>query len=111
MRLGLGSHTNTLLQAAFFAVSDLIPLEDALDKMKDAARKTYFAKGDDVIAQNIAAIEAGAKEMVKIDVPEAWADIPETPNAAIKILNAALEEESDKKYGANGIAAAAKGGA
>ena len=111
MRLGLGSHTNTVLQAAFFAVSDLIPLEDALDKMKEAARKTYFAKGDDVIAQNIAAIDAGAKEMTKIDVPAEWADIPETPNAAIKILNAALEEDSDKKYGANGIAAAAKGGA
>ena len=91
LRLGLGSHTNTVLQAAFFAVSDLIPLEDALDRMKDAARKTYYAKGDEVIAQNIAAIDAGAKEMVKIDVPEEWADIPETPNAAIKILNDALE--------------------
>ena len=111
LRLGLGSHTNTVLQAAFFAVSDLIPLDDALGRMKEAARKTYFAKGDDIIAQNIAAIDAGAKEMVKIEVPESWADLPETPNAAIKILNEALKPDSDKLYGANGIAAAAKGGA
>ena len=91
LRLGLGSHTNTVLQAAFFAVSDLIPLDDALDRMKAAARKTYFAKGDDIIAQNIAAIDAGVKEMVKIDVPEEWADLPETPNAAVKILNEAVK--------------------
>ena len=91
LRLGLGSHTNTVLQAAFFAVSDLIPLEDALDRMKAAVRKTYFAKGDEVIAQNIAAIDAGVKEMVRIDVPEEWADLPETPNAAVRILNEAMK--------------------
>ncbi len=91
LRLGLGSHTNTVLQAAFFAVSDLIPLEDALGRMKEAARKTYYAKGDDIIAQNIAAIEAGAKEIVRVDVPAEWADIPETPNAAVKILNEAVK--------------------
>ncbi len=100
LRLGLGSHTNTVLQAAFFAVSDLIPLDDALDRMKAAAKQTYYAKGDEVIAQNIAAIDAGAREMVKIDVPEAWADLPETQNAAVKILNAALD---------NGVAKAAAG--
>ena len=113
LRLGLGSHTNTVLQAAFFAVSDLIPLEGALDRMKDAARKSYYTKGDDVVAKNIAAIEAGAKEIVKIDVPDEWADLPETPNVAVRILNAALEDDGDKdkKYGANGIAAAAHGGA
>ena len=112
-RLGLGSHTNTVLQAAFFAVADLVPLDEALDRMKEAARKTYYAKGDDVIAQNIAAIDAGAKEMTKIDVPPEWADIPETPNAAIKVLNEALSDgpDSDKEFGANGIAAAEKGGA
>ena len=113
MRLGLGNHTNTVLQAAFFAVSDLIPLDDALDRMKEAARETYYAKGDDVIAQNVAAIEAGAKEINKIEVPAEWANIPETPNAAIKILNEALRDDSaeDKEYGANGDAAAGKGGA
>ena len=93
LRLGLGSHTNTVLQAAFFAVTGLIPPEDALGRMKDAARKTYYAKGDEVIAQNVAAIEAGAKEVVEIPVPAAWAELPETPNAAIRILRAATLTE------------------
>ena len=94
LRLGLGSHTNTVLQAAFFAVTGLIPPEDALDRMKAAARSTYFAKGDEVIAQNIAAIEAGANEAVEIPVPAQWADLPETPNAAVRIWNEAVSGET-----------------
>ena len=90
LRLGLGSHTNTVLQAAFFAVTGLIPVEEALGRMKEAARKTYFAKGDEVIAQNIAAIEAGAKEAVEVPVPAVWAELPETPNAAVRVLHNAL---------------------
>lgn len=112
MRLGLGNHTNTVLQAAFFAVSDLIPLEEALGRMKDAARETYFAKGDEVIAKNVAAIDAGAQEMVRINVPEAWADLPETENAAIRILNEAVKDNgSGKDFAPDGTAAAEKGGA
>ena len=92
MRLGLGSHTNTVLQAAFFAVTGLIPAEEALERMKEAARKTYFAKGDEVVNRNIAAIDAGAKEITKVEVPEAWAELPDTPNVAVEILNEALNE-------------------
>ncbi len=95
MRLGLGSYTNTVLQAAFFAVTDLIPLNEALDRMKDAARETYFAKGDEVVAKNIAAIDAGAKEVTKVDVPSSWADLPDTPNVAVGILNRAIEEKDN----------------
>ncbi|MBR5468563.1 MAG: pyruvate:ferredoxin (flavodoxin) oxidoreductase [Firmicutes bacterium] len=71
--LGLGSHTNTVLQASFFALMQVIPTEDALGMIKDATRKTYFAKGDDVIARNVAAIDAGATELVKVNVPSSWA--------------------------------------
>ncbi|MBR1659774.1 MAG: pyruvate:ferredoxin (flavodoxin) oxidoreductase [Oscillospiraceae bacterium] len=92
LRLGLGSHTNTVLQAAFFAVTGLIPPEDAIERMKAAARKNYYAKGEEVIAQNVAAIEAGAREVVEVAVPEEWALLPETPNAAAAILNEALGE-------------------
>ena len=77
--LGLGSHTNTVLQAAFFAVTGMIAPEIALDKMKEAARKTYFAKGDEVIAKNVAAIERGADGVREIEVPAQWADLPDTP--------------------------------
>lgn len=93
MRLDLGAHTGTVLQAAFFAVSGLIPAEIAIERMKAAARETWFAKGDDVIAKNIAAIEAGASECVKIDVPSEWADLPETTNVAVRILNDAVSEK------------------
>ena len=71
--LGLGSHTNTVLQAAFFALMEVIPTNEALDMIKDAVRKTYFTKGDDVVARNVAAIAAGAKQIVKVDVPSSWA--------------------------------------
>ena len=78
-RLGLGSHTNTVLQAAFFAVTDLVPTATALAAMKAAAEQTYFAKGDQVIAKNIAAIEAGAAEVAEVAVPAAWAALPDEP--------------------------------
>lgn len=72
--LGLGSHTNTVLQASFFALMQVIPTEKALEMIKDATRKTYFTKGDDVIARNIAAIDAGADGLVKVNVPAEWAN-------------------------------------
>ncbi|MBE5957024.1 MAG: pyruvate:ferredoxin (flavodoxin) oxidoreductase [Lachnospiraceae bacterium] len=72
--LGLGSHTNTVLQASFFALMQVIPTEEALDMIKAATRKSYFTKGDEVIAKNIAAIDAGAEKLVKVEVPASWAD-------------------------------------
>ena len=97
MRLGLGSHTNTVLQAAFFAVTGLIPPEEALGRMKEAARKSYYTKGDDVVARNVAAIEAGAKEIVAVPVPAAWAELPDTPNAAVQVLNEAIGAAAPEK--------------
>ncbi len=70
--LGLGSHTNTVLQAAFFVLMQVIPTEEALEMIKEATRKTFFTKGDDVVARNVAAIDAGAKGLVKVNVPESW---------------------------------------
>ena len=70
--LGLGSHTNTVLQSAFFALMKVIPAEQALEEMKNAARKTFFAKGDEVVAKNVNAIDAGAANVKKVEVPESW---------------------------------------
>ena len=70
---GLGSYVNIILQSAFFHLVDIIPVEDAMGYIKDAVRKTFFAKGDEVIARNIAAIEDGGAELVRIDIPESWA--------------------------------------
>ena len=78
-RLGLGNHTNTVLQASFFACTGVMEPSKAIEAMKAAATKTYFAKGDAVVAKNVAAIEAGATEVRKIEVPASWASLPDLP--------------------------------
>jgi len=77
LKLGLGNHTNTVLQAAFFAASGVMDLDTALGAMKDAARKTYFKKGDKVVELNLAAIDCGASEVREIPVPQSWAELPQ----------------------------------
>ena len=83
--LGLGSHTNTVLQASFFALMQVIPTEEALEMIKTATRKTYFAKGDDVVAKNVAAIDAGATQIVKVEVPASWKNAEELCEAAAAV--------------------------
>ena len=70
---GMGStRINTILQSAFFKLANIIPEEHAIELMKDAAQKTYGRKGEDVVKKNWAAIEEGAKQVVKVAVPESW---------------------------------------
>ena len=70
---GMGpTRINTILQSAFFKLANIIPEEDAIGYMKAAAEKTYGRKGRDVVEKNWAAIDAGAKNVVKVDVPESW---------------------------------------
>ncbi len=71
--VGLGTRINTILQAAFFSISGIIPEEDAVKYMKDAATATYSKKGDDVVQMNHAAIDVGCKSYTKIEVPASWA--------------------------------------
>ncbi len=73
-QIGMGKRTNTILQSAFFALADIMPREDAIKYMKDAATKSYLKKGQDVVDMNHKAIDAGATAFVKIDVPASWAD-------------------------------------
>ncbi len=72
--IGLGGRINTILQSAFFKLAEIIPAEDAIQYMKDAATATYSKKGDDIVKMNHEAIEAGAKNFVKIEIPESWAN-------------------------------------
>ena len=90
-RVGLGSHINTVLQAAFFQIAGLMPVEEALDYMKDAARKSYARKGDAVVAKNVAAIEEGAQKCVEVAVPASWADAPLDESAAKANVPAVVE--------------------
>ena len=78
--IGMGKRTNTILQSAFFALAKVLPQEDALRYMKDAATKSYLKKGQDIVDMNHKAIDAGATAFVKIDVPAAWADAVDAPN-------------------------------
>ncbi len=70
--LGLGGRTNTVLQAAFFKLADIIPIDRAAVYMKDAIRKTYGNKGEKIVNMNCAAVDAGIANVVKIDVPASW---------------------------------------
>lgn len=70
--IGMGKRTNTILQSAFFKLAEVLPTEEAVKFMKEAAHKSYASKGDDVVNANYAAIDAGVDALVKIDVPEAW---------------------------------------
>ena len=84
--LGLGSRTNTIMQSAFFKIANVIPFEKAVEEMKHAILKSYGKKGEDIVNMNYAAVDAGGKEVIKIDVPEEWARIEdrgfETPSHA-----------------------------
>ena len=103
MELGLGTHVNMVLQSAFFALAKVIPVEEALDYMKDAARKTYGKKGETVVNKNLAAIDQGAVSIRKINVPESWknaaaentSEIDNRPDVVKNILEPINKQKGD----------------
>ncbi|MCI1958448.1 MAG: pyruvate:ferredoxin (flavodoxin) oxidoreductase [Clostridia bacterium] len=92
--IGLGGRINMIMQAGFFAISKIIPVEDAVKYLKEQVNKTYGAKGQDVVDMNCAAIDKGVTMIKKIDVPASWAtaqdapkkDNPEIPEFFKKVL-------------------------
>ena len=82
LQVGMGKRTNTILQSAFFTLSGVLPQEEAIGYMKDAATKSYMKKGQDIVDANHKAIDAGATAFVKVDVPAAWADAADEAAAA-----------------------------
>ncbi len=72
VEIGMGKRTNTILQSAFFALANIMPIADAVDYMKYMAKKSYLKKGEAVVEMNYKAIDAGVDAIVKIDVPESW---------------------------------------
>jgi len=75
--IGLGGRINTICQAAFFKLSGIIPVDEAVDYMKKAALKSYGKKGDDIVQMNYKAIDAGVEAVVEITVPESWKTAPD----------------------------------
>ncbi len=80
IEIGMGKRTNTILQSAFFALAEVMPQEQAIQLMKDAATKSYLKKGQDVVDMNHRAIDAGATAFKRVDVPASWADAVDEPD-------------------------------
>ena len=83
--LGLGGRINMVMQAGFFALSKIFPVEEAVAYLKAEVSKTYGAKGQDIVDMNCAAIDQGVRQIRKITVPESWAtaqDVPDDSRAA-----------------------------
>ena len=78
--VGLGNRTSTVLQAAFFKLSGVLPIEDAERYMKDAAVKSFSRKGQKVVDMNWQAIERGLNSSVKIDIPAEWKELEDEPD-------------------------------
>jgi pyruvate-ferredoxin/flavodoxin oxidoreductase len=72
IEIGMGKRTNTILQSAFFKLANVMPIEDAVRYMKEAAKKSYGKKGDAVVEMNYKAIDAGLDALHEVTVPESW---------------------------------------
>jgi len=97
--LGLGNRTNTIMQAAFFKITNVIPFDLAVDQMKKAIVKSYGMKGEQIVNMNFAAVDVGGNNVSKIEVPKEWANLtieaevidedrPEFIRMAVDMINA-----------------------
>ena len=80
--IGMGKRTNTILQSAFFALANILPVEEAVEHMKKAAYKSYSKKGEDIVKMNYTAIDTGKDKLVKIEIPADWATAVDAEKAA-----------------------------
>lgn len=102
--IGLGNRTNTVLQAAFFKLTNIIPLELAVREMKDGIRHSYFKKaGEKVTEMNYAAVDRGVADVRRFEIPADWADAaddaaPEAdlPGFIRDVVNPMNRQEGDK---------------
>ena len=74
IEIGMGKRTNTILQSAFFRLANVMPIEQAVQYMKEASKKSYSKKGDAVVEMNYRAIDAGVDALHEVKVPASWAD-------------------------------------
>lgn len=79
--IGLGGRINTICQAAFFKLTNVIPVDQAVDYMKKAIVKSYGSKGDEIVNMNYAAVEAGVDSVREVNVPSDWAAAADAPAA------------------------------
>ncbi len=75
--IGLGSRINMIMQAAFFKLAKVIPIDDAVKYMKEAIKETYGAKGDKIVQMNYKAVDKGIESLKKVEIPDGWKDAVE----------------------------------
>ena len=99
IEIGMGKRTNTILQSAFFKLANVMPIDNAVEFMKAAAKKSYSKKGDAVVEMNYKAIDAGVDAVHKVEVPADWATATDAPKennrtgraATVKMVNELLD--------------------
>lgn len=99
IEIGMGKRTNTILQSAFFKLANVMPIDQAVEYMKAAAKKSYSKKGDAVVEMNYKAIDAGVDAVHKVEVPADWANATEEKKeisrtgrpATVKMVNELLD--------------------
>ncbi|MDR2009141.1 MAG: pyruvate:ferredoxin (flavodoxin) oxidoreductase [Bacteroidales bacterium] len=103
--IGLGNRTNTILQSAFFKISNVVPYELAVSEMKKAIDKSYGKKGENIVKMNYAAVDRGSA-VEKIEIPAEWANIEtegfkvgrtrEVPEFISKVADVMNSQNGDK---------------
>ena len=99
IEIGMGKRTNTILQSAFFKLANVMPIDQAIEYMKAAAKKSYSKKGDAVVEMNYKAIDAGVDAIHKVEVPADWANAVDNKKpvertgrpATVKMVNELLD--------------------
>ena len=101
--IGLGNRINMIMQAAFFKLANVIPIEDAVKYLKNSIEEVYGKKGEKIVEMNKAAVDRGISSLIKVNVPESWAnaedDMPpakEEPDFVKKIQRPMARHEGDE---------------
>ena len=100
--IGLGNRTSTVLQAAFFKLAKVLPIDEAERYMKDAAIKSFSRKGNQIVEMNLADIDRGLNGAVKIEVPTEWAELPDDAEVLDESLPRYVREVLIPMNGARG---------
>lgn len=102
-QVGLGGRINMIMQAAFFKIANVLPPEKAFELLKDAIKKTYGKKGEDVVQMNIKAVDMAVNALQEIEVPESWATAGheqymerDEPEFVTKVMRPMLAQQGDK---------------
>ncbi|GMG96794.1 pyruvate:ferredoxin (flavodoxin) oxidoreductase [Tepidimicrobium xylanilyticum] len=101
--IGLGGRINMIMQSAFFKLAEVLPIDEAVQRLKDSIEKTYGRKGEEIVNMNFEAVDRGIDALVKVEVPESWKDAvdevkeeKEVPEFIKNVVTPMNRQEGDK---------------